>query len=76
LDAQAATLRTSVQRLKNQQEAAGNGLNQDVANAYVRMNAYLNAEKTDLEDGNAVAARDYLEKVKSEENTLGKLLNP
>jgi eukaryotic-like serine/threonine-protein kinase len=76
LDAQAATLRTSVQRLKNQQEAAGDGLNQDVANAYVRMNAYLNAEKTDLEDGNAAAARDYLEKVKSEENTLGKLLNP
>jgi eukaryotic-like serine/threonine-protein kinase len=75
LDAQAATLRTSVQRLKNQQEAAGDGLNQDVANAYVRMNAYLNAEKADLEDGNAAAARDYLEKVKSEENTLGKLLN-
>jgi eukaryotic-like serine/threonine-protein kinase len=76
LDAQAATLRTSVQRLKNQQEAAGDGLNQDVANAYVRMNAYLNAEKTDLEDGNAAAAREYLEKVKLEENTLDKLLNP
>jgi eukaryotic-like serine/threonine-protein kinase len=76
LDARAATLRSSVEHMKNQQEAAGDGLNQDVADAYVRMNAYLNAEKTDLEDGNAVAARDYLEKVKSEENTLGKLLNP
>jgi eukaryotic-like serine/threonine-protein kinase len=75
LDAQAVTLRTTVQQLKKQQEAAGNGLNQDVADAYVRMNAYLNAEKGDLEDGDAAAARDYLEKVKFEESTLDKLLH-
>jgi len=75
LDARAAAVRISVQRLKSQQEAAGNGLNQDVAGAYVRMNAYLSAEKTDLEDGDIASARDHLDKAEHEVNVLEKLFN-
>jgi eukaryotic-like serine/threonine-protein kinase len=73
LDARAAAVRISVQRLKSQQEAAGNGLNQDVAGAYVRMNAYLSAEKSDLEDGDVAAARDHMDKAEFEVNVLEKL---
>jgi len=75
LDARAATVRISVQRLKSQQEAGGNGLSQDVAGAYVRMNAYLSAEKTDLEDGDIAAARDHMDKAELEVNVLEKLFN-
>jgi hypothetical protein len=64
-----------VQRLKSQQEAGGNGLSQDVAGAYVRMNAYLSAEKTDLEDGDIAAARDHMDKAELEVNVLEKLFN-
>jgi hypothetical protein len=46
-----------------------------VAGAYVRMNAYLGAEKTDLEDRDVAAARDHMEKAKSEVITLENLFN-
>jgi len=75
LDARAAAVRISVQRLKGQQEAAGNGLSQDVAGAYVRMNAYLGAEKTDLEDGDIASARDHMDKAEYEVSVLEKLFN-
>jgi serine/threonine-protein kinase len=75
LDARAATVRISVQRLKSEREAAGDGLSQDVAGAYVRMNAYLGAEKMDLEDRDLAAARDHMEKAKSEVNILENLFN-
>jgi eukaryotic-like serine/threonine-protein kinase len=75
LDARAAAVRISVQRLKGQQEAAGNGLGQDVAGAYVRMNAYLGAEKTDLEDGDIASARDHMDKAEYEVSVLEKLFN-
>ena len=73
LDARAGAVRISVQRLKSQQEAAGDGLSQDVAGSYVRMNAYLSAEKMDLEDGDVPAARDHMDKAKLEVNTLEKM---
>jgi serine/threonine protein kinase len=75
LDARAAAIRINVQRLKSEKEAAGGGLSQDVAGAYVRMNAYLGAEKTDLEDRDVAAARDHMEKAKSEVITLENLFN-
>ena len=75
LDARAAAVRIGVQRLKSQQEAAGHGLSQDVAGAYVRMNAYLSAEKTDLEDGDIASARDHMDKAEYEVNVLEKLFN-
>jgi eukaryotic-like serine/threonine-protein kinase len=75
LDARAAAARIIVKRLKSEQEAAGAGLNQEVAGAYVRMNAYLSAEKTDLEDGDVAAARDHMEKAKHEVNSLESLVN-
>jgi eukaryotic-like serine/threonine-protein kinase len=75
LDARAATARIRVQRLKSEQEAAGAGLSQEVAGAYVRMNAYRSAEKTDLEDGDVAAARDHMEKTKYEVSSLESLLN-
>jgi hypothetical protein len=62
--------------LKSEQEAAGEGLNQEIANAYVRMNAYLSAEKADLEDGDVAAARDHVDKAKFEVGALEHLLNP
>jgi eukaryotic-like serine/threonine-protein kinase len=70
LETRAAAVRVNVQRLKSQREAAGEGLNQDVAAAYVRMNAYLGAEKSDLDDGDVAAARDHMEKAANEVNTL------
>ena len=75
LDARAAAVRISVQRLKSQKEADGDGLSQDVAGAYVRMNAYLGAEKTDLEDGDVAAARDHMGKAEYEVNVLEKLFS-
>lgn len=75
LDARAAAVRMTVQRLKTQQEAAGGGLDEDVAAAYVRMNAYLGAEKMDLEDGDVSAARDHIEKAASEVSILEKMFN-
>ena len=70
LDARAAAVRISVQRLKAQREAAGDGLDEKTAGAYVRMNAYLSAEKSDLDDGDAGAARDHMDKAAYEVTTL------
>jgi len=70
LETRAAAVRVNVQHLKSQREAAGEGLSQDVAAAYVRMNAYLGAEKSDLDDGDVAAARDHMEKAANEVNTL------
>ncbi len=75
LDARAAVVRISVQRLKSQREAAGDSLSQDIAGAYVRMNAYLSAEKTDLEDADITAARDHIDKAEAEVNILEKLFS-
>jgi len=75
LDARAAAARVIVKRLKSEQEAAGTGLSQEVAGAYVRMNAYLSAEKTDLGDGDVTAARDHMDKARYEVNSLENLLN-
>jgi serine/threonine protein kinase len=75
LETRAAAVRVNVQRLKSQREAAGEGLNQDVAAAYVRMNAYLGAEKSDLDDGDVAAARDHMEKAANEVNTLEALFS-
>jgi eukaryotic-like serine/threonine-protein kinase len=75
LDVRAAAVRISVQRMKSEREAAGDGLSPDVAGAYVRMNAYLGAEKTDLDDRDVAAARDHMEKAKSEVNILENLFN-
>jgi eukaryotic-like serine/threonine-protein kinase len=74
LDARTAAARISVKRLKSEQEAAGASLSQEVAGAYVRMNAYLSAEKADLKDGDVAAARDHLEKTKYEVSSLENLL--
>jgi serine/threonine protein kinase len=75
LETRAAAVRVNVQRLKSQREAAGEGLSQDVASAYVRMNAYLGAEKSDLDDGDVTAARDHMEKAENEVNTLETLFS-
>jgi eukaryotic-like serine/threonine-protein kinase len=75
LDARAAVVRISVQRMKSQQEAAGDGLSQDVAGSYVRMNAYLSAEKMDIEDGDVASARDHMDKAEAEVNVLEKLFS-
>ena len=74
IDSRAAAARIIVKHMKSEQEAAGAGLNQEVAGAYVRMNAYLSAEKTDLEDGDVAAARDHMEKAKYEVTSLESLL--
>ena len=71
----ATAVRLSVLRLKSQQEASGDGLGQDVAGAYVRMNAYLSAGKADLQDGDAAAARDHIAKAETEVDLLEKLFN-
>jgi eukaryotic-like serine/threonine-protein kinase len=76
LNARASTVRLSVLHLKSQQEAAGDGLGQDVAGAYVRMNAYLSAGKEDLDDGDAAAARDHIAKAETEVDLLEKLFHP
>jgi eukaryotic-like serine/threonine-protein kinase len=70
LEIRAAVVRINVQRVKSQREAAGEGLSQEVATAYVRMNAYLGAERSDLEDGDVTAARDHMDKAAIELNTL------
>jgi len=75
LETRAAAVRVNVQRLKSQREAGGEGLSQDVAAAYVRMNAYLGAEKSDLDDGDVAAARDHMEKAANEVNTLEALFS-
>jgi hypothetical protein len=73
LDARAAAVRLSVERLKSQREAAGGGLDEDVAAAYVRMNTYLGAEKMDLQDGDVSSARDHIEKAGYEVSVLEKI---
>ncbi len=75
LDARAGVVRLSVQRLKSEKEADGEGLSQDVAGAYVRMNAYLGAERQDIEEGDVAAARDHLDKASFEVSTLEKLFS-
>jgi eukaryotic-like serine/threonine-protein kinase len=75
LDARAAVVRLSVQHMKSEREANGSALPEDVAGAYVRMNAYLNAEKSDLEDGDVAAALDHMNKAATEVAALEKLFN-
>jgi eukaryotic-like serine/threonine-protein kinase len=75
LDARAAAARIKVKRLKSEREAAGASLSLEVAGAYVRMNAYLSAEKADLDDGDVAAARDHMEKARAEVNGLESLFN-
>jgi eukaryotic-like serine/threonine-protein kinase len=75
LEARAATLRAGVKRVKAEREAAGDGLDQEMAAAYVRMNAYLSAEKADLEDADLASARDHIEKAASQMNVLEGLLS-
>ncbi len=70
LDMRAAALRVSVQRMKSEREAEGDSLDQEVAGAYVRMNAYLSAERSDLEDGDLSAARDHMDRAAHEINVL------
>jgi serine/threonine-protein kinase len=75
LDARAAAVRVNVQHLKSQREATGEGLSQEVAASYVRMNAYLGAERSDLDDGDVAAARDHMEKAENEVNALETLFS-
>jgi serine/threonine protein kinase len=75
LETRAAAVRVNVQRLKGQREAAGEGLSQEVAAAYVRMNAYLGAEKSDLDDGDVAAARDHMEQAANEVSRLEALFS-
>jgi serine/threonine-protein kinase len=75
LDARAALVRQSVQHMKSEREAAGSTLPQDVVDAYVRMNAYLSAERSDLEDGDLASARDYMNKAATEVAALEQLFN-
>jgi hypothetical protein len=75
LELRAAAARIKVKRLKSEQEAAGASLSLEVAGAYVRMNAYLSAEKADLDDGDAAAARDHMEKARVEVSSLENLFN-
>jgi eukaryotic-like serine/threonine-protein kinase len=70
LDSRASAIRVSVQRMKSQREADGDGLAENVAGAYVRMNAYLSAENVDLEDGDLTAAREHMAKAAYEVNIL------
>jgi eukaryotic-like serine/threonine-protein kinase len=70
LDNRAAAVRVSVQRLKGQREADGDHLSEDVAGAYVRMNAYLSAEKVDLEEGDPTAAREHMGEAAHEVSVL------
>jgi eukaryotic-like serine/threonine-protein kinase len=70
LDSRASAVRVSVQRMKSQREADGDGLAENVAGAYVRMNAYLSAESVDLEDGDLTAAREHMAKAAYEVNIL------
>jgi hypothetical protein len=75
LETRAAVVRAKVLRLKTEREAAGEGLSQDVAAAYVRMNAYLGAEKSDLDDGDAAAANEHMEQAAGEVSTLEALFS-
>jgi serine/threonine-protein kinase len=75
LDARASAISVSVQRLKNQKEADGEGLSQYAAGAYARMNEYLGAEKMDLEDGDIASARDHMDKAEYEVNVLENLFS-
>ncbi|HXP11916.1 MAG TPA: serine/threonine-protein kinase, partial [Acidobacteriaceae bacterium] len=70
LDSRASAVRVNVQRMKSQREAEGDGLAENVAGAYVRMNAYLSAENVDLEDGDLTAAREHMAKAAYEVNIL------
>jgi eukaryotic-like serine/threonine-protein kinase len=70
LTTRAAAVRVNVLRVKAEREAAGDGLDQDMAAAYVRMNAYLSAERSDLTDGDLAAARDHMGKAASEVGAL------
>jgi hypothetical protein len=75
LENRAAVVRAKVLRLKTEREAAGEGLSQDVAAAYVRMNAYLGAEKSDLDDGDVAAANEHMKQAAGEVSTLEALFS-
>jgi eukaryotic-like serine/threonine-protein kinase len=74
MDARATTARRQVGQIRKQQEADGLGLRNDVESAESRLDAYLRAAKGDVERGDAMAARQDLNKAEPELNTLERFL--
>lgn len=74
LDARASTARRQVGQIRKQQEAEGLGLRNDVESAESRLQTYLHAAKADIDRGDAIAARQDLNKAEPELNTLERFL--
>jgi hypothetical protein len=74
MEARANTARRQVGQIRKQQEAQGLGLRNDVESAESRLESYLNAAKADVARGDAMAARQDLNKAEPELNTLERFL--
>ena len=74
MDARATTARRQVGQIRKQMEAQGLGMRNDVESAESRLDSYLNAAKADVARGDAMAARQDLNKAEPELNTLERFL--
>lgn len=76
LQMRAGTIRSSLDRLRRQQEASGFGLRADMADAAQRMEYFFNKTETELNNGDVDAARKNLDLAEREvsklENFLGR----
>ena len=74
LEAQAEAASSSVQQIRNQQQAQGLNLRGDIVASMSRMNNYLGAAKRSLGQNDLTTANDYMEKADKEISTLEKFL--
>jgi serine/threonine-protein kinase len=74
MNAMSASTRRQVDQIRKQQEASGLGLRGDVDSAESLLESYLNAARSDVDRGDALAARQDLNKAQPELQTLQKFL--
>ena len=74
MDARASTARRQVQQVRSQQEAQGLGMRGDVESSESLLDSYLRAANNDIQRGDAIAARQDLNKAEPELKTLERFL--
>ncbi len=74
MNAMSTSTRRQVDQIRKQQEASGLGLRGDVDSAESLLESYLNAARSDVDRGDALAARQELNKAQPELQTLQKFL--
>ena len=74
MNARATTARRQVAQIRREQEASGLGMLGDVEAAESRLESYLRAANSDLERGDAVAAKQDLNSAEPELKTLERVL--